>query len=390
MVRGRNVQAVEPADEEDTGRVNPAVQGVQALTRGLALLDIVANSKRPLRFSEIADAAGLAKGTVHRMLAALVEARFLQLDSRTQTYRLGVRLFEMAHRVWNEFDLRGAAEPELERLRDVTGEAVRLAVLQGAEILYIDQREAMQAIRLANGVGGRAAAYATSAGKAILAHLDPAMRHRLLSTLELKRFTPNTITDAAELERELDLTVARGYAISAEEQTPGLHSVAAAILDHRSRPLGAICVLGPSFRLNVDKLHALGREVMEAARRVSGNAGQSLMSITIGAKPLGRGPRRCAGRVAVLGIPGRGADMVGQRTKALLGRYSRPRHSCQRPHHGGDRDGAHARVGRRDRSTAQGRVCRRDAGRLQERRPCDGQGFADRRAGGRPARQPLQ
>jgi sugar lactone lactonase YvrE/DNA-binding IclR family transcriptional regulator len=287
MVRGRSVQAVEPSDEEDTGRVNPVVQGVQALTRGLALLDIVADSKRPLRFSEIADAAGLAKGTVHRMLAALVEARFLQLDSRTQTYRLGVRLFEMANRVWNEFDLRGAAEPELERLRDVTGEAVRLAVLQGAEILYIDQREAMQAIRLANGVGGRAAAYATSAGKAILAHLDPAMRHRLLSTLELKRFTPNTITDAAELERELDLTVARGYAISAEEQTPGLHSVAAAILDHRSRPLGAICVLGPSFRLNVDKLHALGREVMEAARRVSGNAGQSLMSITIGAKPLG-------------------------------------------------------------------------------------------------------
>ncbi len=82
MVRGRIVQAVEPSDEEDAGRVNPAVQGVQALTRGLALLDIVADSKRPLRFSEIAEAAGLAKGTVHRMLAALVEARFLQLDNR--------------------------------------------------------------------------------------------------------------------------------------------------------------------------------------------------------------------------------------------------------------------------------------------------------------------
>ena len=107
-------------------------------------------------------------------------ARLLQVDPRTQTYRLGVRLFEMAHRVWNEFDLRGAAEPELERLCEMTGEAVRLAILQGREILYIDQREAVQAIRLANGVGGRASAYATSAGKALLAHLDPAMRHRVL------------------------------------------------------------------------------------------------------------------------------------------------------------------------------------------------------------------
>jgi sugar lactone lactonase YvrE/DNA-binding IclR family transcriptional regulator len=274
-------------DSPEDDEVARGVPGAQALTRGLALLDLVADSKRPLRFVDIAERSGLAKGTAHRMLAALVEARLLQVDPRTQTYRLGVRLFEMAHRVWNEFDLRGAAEPELERLMEMTGEAVRLAILQGREILYIDQREAVQAIRLANGVGGRASAYATSAGKALLAHLDPATRHRVLATLDLQRFTPNTITDADALERELDLTKARGYAVSIEEQTPGLNSVAAAVLDHRARPIGAVCVLGPSFRLPADRLHALGRDVMEAARRVSGNAGQVFMSITIGERPLG-------------------------------------------------------------------------------------------------------
>lgn len=289
----RTIEAVDPLEEDQGARSAP---GAQALSRGLSLLDIVADAPQPPRFSDIVAAAGLPKGTVHRMLGALIEARLLQFDERSQTYRLGLRLFEMAHRVWNSFDLRGAAEPELERLRDLAGEAVRLAVLDGREILYIDQREALRTVRLANGVGGRAAAHATSAGKAIMAALDPAMRHRVLQTLDLERHTPNTITDGEALARELDLTKARGYAISVEEQSEGVNSVAAAILDHRARPLGAVCILGPAFRLPADRLHAMGRDAMEAARRVSGNAGQSFMSITIAERPLGpvRSDVRCA------------------------------------------------------------------------------------------------
>lgn len=268
----------------DAGREIP---GAQALRRGLSLLDIVADSGRPLRFVEIADLSGLSKGTAHRMLGTLVETGLLRIDERDQTYRLGFRLFEMAHRVWDEFDLRSAAEPELERLRDLTGEAVRLAILTDHEVLYVDQREAAQPIRLSNGVGARAAAHASGAGKAILAHLDAPIRQQVLAALKLSRFTPNTIVESGELSQQLDLTKARGYAVSLEEQHVGVASVAAPILDHRARPIGAIAIVGPAYRLSVDRLHALGRDVMEAARRISGNAGQIAMSININPRPLG-------------------------------------------------------------------------------------------------------
>ena len=276
------LEAANPVQE-----VGREIPGAQALRRGLSLLDIVADSSRPLRFGEIAEQSGLTKGTAHRMLATLVEAGLLRVDERDQTYRLGFRLFEMAHRVWGEFDLRSAAEPELERLRDLTGEAVRLAVLDGQEVLYVDQREAAQAIRLSNGVGARAASYASGAGKAILAHLDPPIRQQVLASLHLRRFTPNTITERGELEQQLDLTKARGYSVSLEEQHVGVASVAAPILDHQARAIGAIAIVGPAFRLSVDRLHALGRDVMEAARRISGNAGQIAMSININPRPLG-------------------------------------------------------------------------------------------------------
>ena len=263
------------------------VQGAQALRRGLSLLDVVADAARPLRFSDIADAAGLTKATAHRMLATLVEAGLLRVDDRTQTYHLGFRLFEMAHRVWDQFDLRGAAEPELTRLCDLTGETVRLAILDGDGVLYVDQREATQQVRLSNGVGARASLHASGAGKAILAHLEPLARRQHLSRLDLERFTPNSIVDRAELDRHLDLTKARGYAVSVEEQNGGISSVAAPILDHRARAIGAIAIIGPAYRLPVEGLHALGRDVMEAARRISGNAGQVAMSISINPRPLG-------------------------------------------------------------------------------------------------------
>jgi sugar lactone lactonase YvrE/DNA-binding IclR family transcriptional regulator len=282
--------------EGEGGDAVREIPGAQALRRGLSLLDIVSESERPLRFVDVVERSGLSKPTAHRMLATLVEAGLLRVDERDQTYRLGVRLFRMAHRVWSDFDLRGAAAPELARLAETTDEAVRLAVLDGSSVLYIDQHDTAQPVRLALGVGARVAAHASGAGKAILAHLDPQHRQALTGRLALERFTANTIVDPAELVRQLDLVKARGYAVSFEEQYDGVSSVAAPILDHRAVAIGAIAVVGPSYRLGVDRLHALGRDAMEAARRVSGNAGQSAMSISIAPRPLGpdRDDLRCA------------------------------------------------------------------------------------------------
>ena len=119
----------------------PATPGVQALTRGVQLLDLIASSRRPPRYTQLLAETGMPKGTLHRLLQALVEERLVTLDPRDQTYRLASRLFEWAHKVWDDFDLRGAAEPELERLRDLSGEAVRLGMLDQETVLYIDQRE---------------------------------------------------------------------------------------------------------------------------------------------------------------------------------------------------------------------------------------------------------
>lgn len=277
---------------EDAG----AQPGMQALQRGLRILNTIADADGPMRFTNLLEASGLSKGTLHRILQTLIDERYLTMNDTDQSYALGAKPFQLAHNVWDRFDLRGAAAPELERLSDVTGEAVRLGIIDGAQVLYIDQRDTPRQVRLANGVGSRSAIHATALGKAMAAHMPEQDRRRLVTETDLESFTDHTIVQAGDLDQQLNIIKARGYAISIGEQHDDVSAVAAPILDHRARPLGAIGIVGPSYRLNTETLHSYGREVIEAARRIAGNIGELAMSIAVNPRPLnaGGGDVRCA------------------------------------------------------------------------------------------------
>ncbi|ALN90634.1 SMP-30/gluconolactonase/LRE family protein [Lysobacter gummosus] len=275
------------SESDDPGESDKrfAIPGAQALSKGLYLLGLIAEAPHPLRFGDLIRYSGMPKSTLHRMLQTLLDFRLIRLDENAQTYHLGLRLFEMAHKVWSEFDLRSAAEPELLRLREAVQETTRLGVLDGDDVLVIDQRDHIQGMRMANGVGSRLSAGASAIGKALLAYRPPEELQRFLASSTLKALTPNSILNPIELQRELDLIKARGYAVSVEESNLGVSAVAAPILDHRGQSIGAVCIVGPSFRLPSDRLHALGRDVIEAARRISGNVGETFMSISSAVSP---------------------------------------------------------------------------------------------------------
>jgi DNA-binding IclR family transcriptional regulator/sugar lactone lactonase YvrE len=261
------------------------IPGAQALSKGLSLLSMIAEASHPLRFGELMRYSAMPKTTLHRILQTLIDYRLIRFDEPSQSYRLGLRLFEMAHRVWSEFDLRSAAEPELIRLRDLAEETTRLGVLEGDSVLIIDQRDHVQAMRMANAVGSRIPASASAVGKALLAYRPPEELHTYLAAGSLQALTPNSILSPDEFHRELSLIKARGYAIAIEEAALGVSGVAAPILDHRGEAIGAVSISGPAFRLPPDRLHTLGRDVIEAARRISGNVGETFMSISSAVSP---------------------------------------------------------------------------------------------------------
>ncbi len=159
--------------------------GTASLRKGFVVLRAVAASERPPRFSHIVAETGLPKATVHRILAALLEERLLRFDADRQSYALGLGVFDLARRVWDELEVRKVAERELQKLRDEVGETVHLAVLDDIEVVYIDKYETRESVHTRSAIGTRAPAFCTGVGKAILAFLSDGQREESVRTTSL-------------------------------------------------------------------------------------------------------------------------------------------------------------------------------------------------------------
>ncbi|KQY63352.1 IclR family transcriptional regulator [Ensifer sp. Root142] len=266
---------------EDRG----APAGAAALAKGLALLDLIAEATKPLRFADLQRQSGVPKPTLARMLKTLMVYRLVRQDDESGAYLLGNRFLELSHRVWDKFDLLSAALPELQRLSIDLGETVALCRLDGSRIVYLEERSS-GGLGVLIEVGRRVAIHCSAAGKALLAFQEPTFARSLMAQLSYDRFTPKTITDAQSLEADLVLTRARGYAVSYEEHLVGVNSVAAPIAGRDGVPIGALVVLAPASRLDSSGIHPVGRELIASARRITGTAGT--VAISSGPRPRER------------------------------------------------------------------------------------------------------
>lgn len=241
-----------------------------------------------MRFADLLKASGLPKPTFARILRTLVAFGLVQQDEAKGTYLLGRRFLELSHRVWDSFDLVAAAVPELDRLSAEIGETVALCRLDGEMVQYLEERSG-DGLSVRVDVGRRVPLHCTAAGKVLLAYQDPALGRTIMERLKLDTFTKHTITSTEALQADLTLTRARGYSVSYEEHLTGVNSVSAPILGRDGTPIGALVALGPSSRLDATSIHPAGRELIAAARRITGSAG----AVAITSRPR---PRASQGR----------------------------------------------------------------------------------------------
>ena len=251
----------------------PAKARSATLAKGLAVLDFVGSSSAPVSLRQVMAGLELTKPTAHRLLATLVDYGMVRFDSTDNSYRLGMRLFELSRQVWEDFDLRGSATAEMQKLQSETGETISLAVLTPDGGVYIDELQSSHHVRERPRIGRRISKWSSAIGKALISGLsyDERMSQQEADRTEI--LSSGRYQDLAALNRHLDLVNARGYAVDIEENIPGISSVAAPIVDHRGITIAALGLSGSSQRLNRDTLHRLGPAVIEATRMASLKAG---------------------------------------------------------------------------------------------------------------------
>ena len=244
---------------------------VQSLDRALEILRLL-GSEPEMRVTDLARRLEVHKSTVFRLLSTLQEHGLVEQNPTTEKYRLGYGLVRLAGAVVAELDLARASRSVLQELATRTGETVNLAILQGDQVVNIDQIAAPNLVVNVNWVGKQTPLHATSNGKVLLAYLSEDAR-RLLLSRSLPRLTPRTITDARILEKQLRRVLADGYAFTLEELELGLNAVAAPVYAADGRVQAAVSVAGPSYRVTPQRLGELGEMTKEAGAAISRRMG---------------------------------------------------------------------------------------------------------------------
>jgi len=211
--------------------------------------------------SELAGELGLHKSTVSRLLATL-EARGL-VRRAGDRFCPGPELARLGGLAIRGLALSQLVREPLARLAEQTGETVNLAVRHGDLALNVHQVETGHLVGVRDWTGRSLPLHCTANGKALLAFGGGAL------PAELPELTEWTITDAAELQEELERARVRGYTLAVEELEIGLHAVAAPVFDGGGTCVAAVSVSGPSFRLPEGRLDEVGRLCLAAADQAS-------------------------------------------------------------------------------------------------------------------------
>ena len=243
---------------------------VRSVKKALDVLWVIAESDSPLTLTEAAVSSGLPVPTTRRLLATLAEFSLIERDGKR--YRLGVRAYELGTRAERSLGLIGASRPHLRRLSDSAGENANLAVLDGAEVVYLACEECSRMVRAFTVQGARVAAHATGVGKVLLSGLSDDDIMKLYAGKQLERYTKNTIASAQELLAEVRRARAQGYASDEGEREEGVCCLAAPVRDHRGTIVAAVSVSGPSSRL-VESKGRVASQVVECGRRISQDLG---------------------------------------------------------------------------------------------------------------------
>lgn len=251
---------------EEAGSRN--VAGTALIGKACDILELVGKAPSELNQIALAEKTSIPRATLYRILAALCARGFLRVDPVSQNYTLGFNFLEFAQNTWSGGDLASIASVELRRLRDLTGETAYFAVQQGYHVIALGRFESAHPQRSKAKLGALKPMHCTSQGKSFLAYWSDAQLSTYLQQ-ELQSFTYRTIINPEQLRANLAIIRARGFAIDDEEIVIGTRCVGAPVLDADNRPVAAISVAAPVYRMSSERAEQLGYEIADVARRIS-------------------------------------------------------------------------------------------------------------------------
>ena len=237
--------------------------------KALAIIETLATARRPLGVSEIGALLGMPKPTAHRIVRMLESEGLLQREPGKRRFVPGARLLQLGLGIVSASMLRAPRHAILEALSNEVGETSNFGVMVGSQVVYLDRVESAWPLGLRFESGSRVPLHCTAMGKLFLSMLPPKKRAALIRALPLQRYTENTLTDAAQLDRELDKIRAAKISTDNQEFLAGVVCVAVPVCGRNSQPVAAVAISAPLARMTLEQGSCHVPLLQDAAARLS-------------------------------------------------------------------------------------------------------------------------
>ena len=242
---------------------------LEALARGLRIIQIFGRDHRQLSLSDIAKLVDLPRASVRRTLHTLIHLGFAETDGRM--FRLTPRVLTLAGAYLLSNPISTILQPALERLSADINEACSAAVRDGDDVVMIAHASPPRVLQLAAQVGLRLPSVSSSLGRILLASLTDEQLDAMLARVEVKQLTPHTILDKSELRRRILKARSDGYSLADQEVEIGFRSISVALRRLDGAVIGSLNVGVHSERSSVStmrseflpKLRALADEMAQ-------------------------------------------------------------------------------------------------------------------------------
>jgi len=240
-----------------------------AVERALAMLEAVAQEPEGLSNAEISRKLQIPKSSASYILRTLEKQAYLNRDSETGRYRVGLKILSLSRGALSGIDVREVALPIMRNLMHKTSLTCHLAILDGPDAVYIEKVEPEGFIRMDTWVGRRMRVHATSVGKALVAHIPQERLEKILSDRGMEKRTPKTITTVSRLLKELEKVRAQGYAVDDEENNMGARCLGAPVFDQSGSIEAALGLSGTINQVNAHTMPRILEALKDAARHIS-------------------------------------------------------------------------------------------------------------------------
>jgi DNA-binding IclR family transcriptional regulator len=242
---------------------------VPSVDRVLAVLELLARSRRGFSISEISRSLSLPKSSTYLTLSTLAHRGYLQKNPQTGKYCFGMKLVSLSRSVLENLDLREEARPRLISLMQETGLTVHLAVLERNEAVIIDRVEPSGTTKMADWIGRGLDVNCSGVGKALIAFLPENDFDHQISAKAWAKHNENTIVSIRALKRELAKVRELGYALDDEEDEIGVRCVGAPVFGKKQSVVAAISVAGTTSEIPIERVPTLAGMVKKVAADIS-------------------------------------------------------------------------------------------------------------------------